>query len=572
MTVRDVETPVLVVGGGPVGLAASICLSRLGVRSLLVEQHATTTTHPKATVVNARTFELFRQWGIEQAVRAGGLPPERSRYIVWATSLAGYELGRLDLAAGGSGDKPASRSGHALGPASTGICPQDVYEPILRAEAERSTLADVRFSTRLVDFTAAADGVTAVVRDTRSGHDCRVRAEYLLACDGAASAVRERLGIAMLGPDDIGSILNVYFHADLSRFVAGREGPLYWIVNGDVAGVFIALDNAGRWLFNAPFRLAEGESVARFTADDCRAKVRRAVGDRSLAVDVRSIDPWVMRSQVAARYRAGRVFLAGDAAHRFPPTGGFGMNTGVQDAHNLAWKLAGVLQGWAAPALLDTYEAERRPVGQFNADQSLKNARKMPSPSARPVDGSSPLAIIEQDSPEGAAVRQRVAAGIGGTREHFSATGQAKGFAYASAAITPDATAVEEGRSTVEEYVPSARPGSIAPYFAVRVEGRAASMLELFGERFVLLTGPRGEASRGGLASDGAPPLRTYAVGVDVVPDGGTVSEWCALYGLEEDGAVLVRPDGHVAWRRRSLARDPGAVLDEAIGRAVGRV
>ncbi|MGH7786376.1 MAG: FAD-dependent monooxygenase, partial [Candidatus Binatia bacterium] len=456
----DIDVPVLIVGGGPVGLAASICLSQLGVPSLLVEQHATTTDHPKATVVNTRTFELFRQWGIEAEVKAGGLPLDKSQFIVWATSLTGYELGRLDLAAG-TGSDDATRSLRQLGrlsPTLTSICPQDVYEPILRRRAESGAGAAVRFSTQLVDFDATLDGVTAVVRSVGDGREQQVAAQYLIACDGGASGIRDRLGIPMVGPDRIGHLLNIYFHADLTPFITGREGALYWILNADLAGVFIALNNRDRWLLNTPFN--PDEPLERFTPEVCRALVRRAVGAPELAVDVRSIDPWILRSQVAAQYRAGRVFLAGDAAHRFPPTGGFGMNTGVQDVHNLAWKLAAVLQGWAPPALLDTYEAERRAVGQFNADQSLKNSRRMPAPGGGHEPGS-PLSMIEEDSPAGEGVRAMIAAGIGGTREHFSAMGQAKGFAYESAAIVPDGS--DDGaESTIETYVPTARPGSLA--------------------------------------------------------------------------------------------------------------
>jgi len=560
-----VDVPVLIVGGGPAGLAASICLSGHGVRSLLVEQHATTTTHPKATVVNTRTFELFRQWGIEAEVRAGGLPPERTRFIVWATTLTGFELGRLDLAAG-EGETIIPARAPKTSPSFTGICPQDVYEPILRRRAEREPTADVRFATRLVSFTQDAGGVEAVIRREPDGDETRVRAQWLLACDGAASPVRERLGIPMLGPDAIGNLLNVYFHADLTAYVRGREGALYWIVNGDLPGVFIALDNRRRWLFNTPFRLDDGETLADFTPARCAAMIHRAVGDASLAVDVRSIDPWVMRSQVAERYRRGRVFLLGDAAHRFPPTGGFGMNTGVQDAHNLAWKLAGVLEGWAGAGLLDTYECERRPVGQSNADQSFKNARDMPSP-VRPGSGeANPLAAIEDDSPAGQALRDAVAAGIAGTREHFSAQGQAKGFAYESAAIVPDGSAASA--SSVEQYVPSARPGSQAPHCWVGER----SLLDLFGPRFALLTGPAGEAWRAPASASGL-PLDVYVVGRDLVPAGIDTAgvDWCALYGVEADGAVLVRPDGHVAWRARSRDAEADRRLADACARAVGR-
>ncbi len=565
----DLRVPVLIAGGGPAGLAASICLSRLGVPSLLVEQHATTTDHPKATVVNLRTFELFRQWGVEDDVRAGGLAPERSRFIVWATSLTGFELGRLDLLArSGTDGADALRSAGAHSPSITGICPQDVYEPILRRAAEASPIATLRFDTRLVSFDVGPDGVEAVIRSLADERGDRVRARYLLACDGGASEVRERLGIAMIGPDNIGSILNVYFHADLGPYVEGREGPLYWIVNADRPGVFIALDNARRWLFNTPFRLAPGETVDRFTPDVCRAMVRRAAGDPALVVDVRSVDPWIMRSQVAERYRDGPVFLVGDAAHRFPPTGGFGMNTGVQDAHNLAWKIAGVLRGWASPAVLDTYESERRPVGQSNADQSYKNGRHMPAPGGG--DGPSPLAVIEDDSPEGESMRQLVAAGIGRTREHFSAQGQAKGFVYESPIILLDGAACDE-RSTVERYVPSARPGSLAPHAWLRSDGRPRSLLDLFGAGFVLLAGPRGGPWRAAAADCGLRPLTVHVVGDDVSLDDPDPAAWGALYGVEEDGAVLVRPDGHVAWRAPALPARPDLALRTACDRAVGR-
>lgn len=562
----------LIVGGGPVGLAASICLSQHGVRSLLVEQQPTTTIHPKATVVNTRTFELFRHWGIEAAVRDGGLPPERSQFVVWATSLCGYELGRLDLLDGTAtnGDDamtPTRRHFDRLSPTFTGICPQDVYEPILRRRAVAAPTADVRFATRLLEFSSDQTGVTARL-GTADGDQMCVRADYLIACDGAASSIREGLGIAMTGPDDIGQLLNVYFHADLTPFIAGREGPLYWILNADVAGVFIALDNRTRWLFNTPFRLAPGEAIERFTPAMCAALVRRAVGRADLAVEVRSIDPWIMRSQVAERYRAGRVFLAGDAAHRFPPTGGFGMNTGVQDAHNLAWKLAAVLQGWASSQLLDTYEAERKPVAQANADQSLKNSRRMPAPPTGGTEPSSPLSMIEDDSPEGAGVRAMIAAGIGQTREHFSAMGQAKGFVYESAVISADGTLVDTTRSSVETYIPTACPGSVAPHAWVVVGGARRSLLDLYGDGFVLLTGPAA-AWDSAAAKVRDLPLQVYAAGRELHFESSTAWE---LYGLADDGAALIRPDGHVAWRCQRAPSDPVAALRVACARAVGQV
>ena len=324
------------------------------MRSLLVEQHATTTTHPKATVVNTRTFELFRQWGVEDKVRAGGLPMDKSRFIVWATSLTGYELGRLDLAASGGskqGDPTAAmREMGKSSPTFTSICPQDVYEPILRDAAEAAPAGDVRFHTKLESFDADGDGVRAVIRSLDDGREHTVRAEYLLACDGAASPISRAARQCLCSVRTTSAASST---STARRFDAAHQRAKARSIGFSTpiaAGVFIALNNRDRWLFNTPFRLADGQSMAMFTPDHCARLVRRAVGDAGIALrSSRSI--LVMRSQVAERYQVGRIFLLGDAAHRFSPTGGFGMNTGVQDAHNLAWKIAGVLQGWASATL-----------------------------------------------------------------------------------------------------------------------------------------------------------------------------------------------------------------------------
>ncbi|MCB0972403.1 MAG: FAD-dependent monooxygenase, partial [Acidimicrobiales bacterium] len=366
----DDQIPVLIIGGGPTGLAASIELSRHGVRSVLAERHPTTTDHPRAHVVGTRTMELFRQWGIADAVIGEALPIDQAGGIAWVTSLAGERLGRIDLA--GDPERLAARLDAS--PIFTVSCAQDRIEPLL-AERARSlgegVGSELAFSTRATVVDDGPDGAT-VRLDGPDGTEI-VRARYVVAADGASSPTRAQLGIEMAGHGTLGHHINTYLTADLSPWVGERGAVLHWVVDREVSGVFIALDGKERWLFNCSYDPAV-ESADTYTPERCASIVRRAVGDPSVALEVRSIRPWAMDADVAVRYREGSVLLAGDAAHTFPPTGGLGMNTGIQDAHNLAWKLAWVLEGRAGADLVDTYEAERRPVALANTDYSVVNA------------------------------------------------------------------------------------------------------------------------------------------------------------------------------------------------------
>jgi hypothetical protein len=291
---------------------------------------------------------------------------------------------------------------------------------------------------------------------------------------------------------------------------------------------------ADLWLYMAPFNPEQGEQVEDFTAERCAKLVRSAIGAHALDVEVLSALPWEGSSAVAERFRDGRTFLAGDAAHLIPPTGGQAMNVGIQDVHNLAWKLAGHLAGWAGPGLLDTYALERRPFAQAVMDDASRNV-----------------------------------GGHGQRQEHFSNRGRVLGVSYESPAVVPDGTEPPQVANPVIDYLPTARPGSRAPHLWLRRNGTRISTLDLYDTSFVLLTGRTGQTWKPAAAlaaGQVGAPVCCYSIG----PDSDLIdpqTEWPSLYGIEPDGAVLVRPDGHVAWRTQSVSGDPGSDLVSVLRR-----
>ncbi len=506
--------PVLIVGGGPVGLSTALALSRFGVRSLLVERHPATSIHPKARGINVRTMELFRQWEIEPAVRAAGLPAEQLQFMRAAT------LTSRDFSRSRSDWTPETLQ--AISPTSGVLCSQDVLEPVLLNRVRHMGLAQIEFGTQLTRFQQHARGVTATLTDGATGEQRIVQAAYVVAADGAASGARDSLDIAMVGPELAYSV-SILFRADLATTVADRASAVYFVANPDISGVFMAVNNQDRWLFGTRYRPALGERAEDFTAARCTDLVRKAVGLADLPVQIESILPWTAAARVAQQFRGGRVFLAGDAAHQMTPMGAFGMNTGIQDGHNLAWKLAGVLGGWAGADLLNTYQAERQPVAIMTVEQSRKLWE-----SGGPDNVDSNLAVV-------------------------------LGFAYQSTAVVLD------GQAPLDEVdsMRAARLGARAPHVWLFRRGRRISTLDLFGSSFVLLAGPSGRAwceAAERVSRQLAVPLQALVVGAssDLADPAGT---WCETYGVSEAGAVLVRPDGHVAWRQADQADAPQAEL-----------
>jgi 2,4-dichlorophenol 6-monooxygenase len=555
-----VDVPVLVVGGGPVGMMASILLARQGVASRVVERRAGPHRAPQAHVVNPRTLEICRAVGIDvDRLRGLATPRADGSQVVWMTSLAGEELGRL----------PYERQGDdCLVDTPTPLLnlSQHLFEPVLLERLRAEPLAAIAYGHQCQGLRADADGVTADVEDLTSGERHEVRSRYVIAADGAGSRIRRALGIEMVGPDRLQTFVMIHFEADLRALVRTRPAILYWTVDPECAGAFVAHDIDRTWVFMHPYD-PESQPVETFDERTCAAIVRRAIG-RDVPLAVRDVSPWTMTAQVADRYRAGRVFLAGDAAHRFPPSGGLGMNTGIQDVDNLAWKLRLVLDGAAGDRLLDTYEIERRPVARENADHSMQNAFRMLEvfealgvPIELGADRAAARARMRETLADDAG-RARVRAAIEHQRDHFDTRGLQLGFAYEDGALVPDGSPAPCVANRACDYVPSTRPGAHLPHAWVARAGERISTLDLVAhDRFTLIAGPA--AAR---AIDD-PTVHTLVAGRDFGdPDG----RWAALAEMGDDGALLVRPDRHVAWRA-SGAMASTERLASALARIVAR-
>jgi hypothetical protein len=362
----------------------------------------------------------------------------------------------------------------------------------------------------------------------------------------------------MVGIPPIATLVGIHFEADLTPWIGERPGLLYFLMNSQATGIVIALDGRQRWVYHR-MQFEDGLS------DDAAVEAARlATGVSDVPLTVKSVRPWTMTAEVAERFRVGRVFLAGDAAHRFPPTGGFGLNTGVQDVHNLAWKLALVVTGRAPAALLDTYETERKPVAQSNTDWSVRNFLE----GGTAVGPGNVMATMQLETP-GADVPRILAQlrrDIDAERDHFDALGQDLGFVYEAGAVIADGSALPPVVDRAAEYVPNARPGSRAPHVWLARGGERLSTLDLFGRDFVLLVPAEGGdwSALGALSSPVPVVTRRIGTGGDYQDPEGV---WRARYGIAGNGAVLVRPDGHVAWRAQERPVDPAAEIARVVTR-----
>ncbi|MET7368871.1 FAD-dependent monooxygenase [Streptomyces sp. NPDC005566] len=532
----DLRVPVLIVGGSLVGLSASLFLSRLGVRHLLVEKHANTSTHPRGRGNNVRTMELFRTAGAEQLIRDAASVLEDNHGILQAGSLTGDDQEWLfkEIDPGG-GLARFSPSGWCL-------CSQNDLEPVLVTHA-RDQGSELRFSSELLTFEQDPDGVTAVVKDRETGEHTTVRADYLVAADGPRSPIREQLRIGQSGPGDLFHNVSITFRSrQLASVVGDRRFIVCYLTNPEADGALLPVDNEEQWVFHAPWQPDRGETLEDFSDERCAEHIRKAVGAPGLDVEITGKAPWHAAERVAERYGSGRVFLAGDSAHEMSPTGAFGSNTGIQDAHNLAWKLAAVISGEAGPGLLGTYEAERLPVAKATSARA----------SARSGEHSHPGYA---GSP-----------GPTGGRKGGMLT-VALGYRYLRGAVLgtdTDLPVVPEGMGLTGE------PGTRAPHLWVVRGGARLSTLDLYEQSFVLLCDaayPEWRAAAVRAAERLKVRLEAFTIGS--VPgaalEPANEADWSAAHGTSPEGAVLVRPDGFVAWRSEGGVADPEATLYEVL-------
>ncbi|MFE9307622.1 FAD-dependent oxidoreductase [Streptomyces sp. NPDC006706] len=536
----DHRVPVLIVGGSLVGLSTSLFLGRHGVPHMLVERHSGTSIHPRGRGNNVRTMELFRVAGVEPDIRTAASLLADNHGILQTPTLAG-EAGEW-LFKHIDPDGGLAR----FSPTSWCLCSQNDLEPELLRGA-RKLGGDLRYSHEMESFEQDGEGVTAVVRDRGTDERYTVRADYLVAADGPRSPVRRRLGIGHSGPGDLFANVSVTFRSKLLAEVVGERRFICCYLTGpDADGALLPVDNKEHWVFHAPWHPERGERLEEFTEDRIQRHIRRAIGAPDLDVEITGKASWRAAERVADRYSAGRVFLAGDSAHEMSPTGAFGSNTGIQDAHNLVWKLAAVLGGWAGPGLLETYDTERRPVATATSARA----------SARSVEHSHP----------GFAP----APGIGGGRRG-GILNVVLGYRYPRGAVVgadPDQEVVPEAMRLTGE------PGSRAPHLWLRRGGERISTLDLYERSLVLLSDAQSTAGWHTAAlrlaeSDGV-RLDSYRVGAELTYDphgdaDGAAPDWARAHGTTADGAVLVRPDGFVAWRAAAAAPDPEATLRQVV-------
>ena len=531
---NEAETPVLIVGGSLVGLSAAVFLGARGVPCLVVERHRGTAIHPRAALVNQRTMETYRAVGIEPAIEEAAAPrvrPERGDRL---GGKPGRQGARLVL--------PQHQRGRRRPqPVRTDLHHADRARAVLLAKASEVG-ARVEYAAETLSLDHSDDGVVATIRPRDGGEDWTVRARYAIAADGAHSPSRERLGIPMLGHGSFSDSITIYFRADVQPLLGDRNLSVIYVFNPRLVGFFrFSIDGqAGFLVVNAIVDEQGNRSTAigeDMSEDTCVGYVRTSLGAPDLPVQIENVQRWSATADWAERFSDGRIVLAGDSVHVMPPTGGFGGNTGVQDAYDLAWKLAAVLDGTAGPGLLDTYDTERRPVGSFTVEQAYTRYVLRLDPSLGKDDL---MPIVDEAAVE-------------------------LGYRQLSGAVRVEDG--DDGALWEDPREPTARPGMRAPHLPVDRDGRSSSVIDLFGGGFVLLAGPDGsgwEQAAGRLDV----PVTTYRAGADFADGSGGFED---LYGIGREGAALVRPDGFVAWRTQGGPESEGDALAGALDAALAR-
>ena len=498
------EIDALIVGAGPVGISAAMLLHKMGHSVRIIERREGPQRAPAAHVINARTFEVWRQIGVNvDHLRSLAQDPQAAGQVHWVTKLGGTVLGSL----------PYERQGDEMlanTPTPLRNLAQHILEPVLVDELSSMGIT-VEYSTKWLSMVQEDEKVISTV--SHDGNDEVIVAKYLLGCDGASSAVRQASGITMEGPDNLQSFAMIHFTADLSSLTRECPGVLYWLCDQGMGGTLISHGGDNEWVYMHP---VDANFVIDQSPDDFESMIRSVLIEAPVDIKILKTSSWTMTSQIADRYRDGRVFLVGDAAHRFPPSGGMGLNSGVQDAHNLAWKLHAVITDTADDTLLDTYDPERRPVAQRNAQASLENAFKM----------------IEVFEALGQPDQTNLSQAINNQQTHFDMFGLQMGFRYElEGSTTPIPPLSDE---VIRNYSPSVEPGGRLPHGWLLRNGKTISSLDLIDlTQATVIVGPSAQVRQNGLQ-----------VGRDFEDPNAW---WSKVLGLPDDACLTIRPDQHIS-------------------------
>lgn len=575
---REITVPVLIVGGGGAGMTSSILLSDLGIRSLLVERRPDTSELPKAHILNQPTMEILCRAGVAGDVYQRSTPIDNMSRVEWRTSLTGAtplhgrEIGAIDSWGGGR----LLDEYVAASPCLNTNLPQLRLEPILRRHAEERAPDAVRFGHEVTGLTQDADRVRATIVDHDSGEEYVVVAQYMLGAD-AGRTVNAAIGVAMEGERDLADMVSTHFSADLSPWIEDDRIIIHCFINPDGAGsigsgVLVKMGperwdrHSEEWVFHCAVL---PNDPSQFDTDTMLLRLRNALGIPDFDPTIHKVSHWRVEGVLADRYREGRVFILGDAAHRHPPTTGLGLNTAIQDAANLAWKLALVLRGQAPARLLETYEAERRAAGAQAVHRAMTtfmlhaniDAAIGLHPEQSVDEGWTAITGLYEQSPAGEERRAAVAAAIANETNEFSAHGVELGPVYVQGAIAGDDAPLQQLDDPVHDYQATTRPGHRVPHAWLERDGSdPTSTLDLPGSgRFVLITGSDDEGWQQAAAG--------LDLDVQVARIGGTggwrdrTGAWAAQREVDDSGAVLVRPDGRVAWRAMTAPDDHSGAL-----------
>jgi 2,4-dichlorophenol 6-monooxygenase len=586
-----IEVPVLIVGGGGCGLSSSIFLSNLGVEHLLVERHPSTSNLPKAHYLNQHTMEIFRQHGVAERIYEVAAPLKNFGKIQWKTSLGGDRpmdrqlIHEMDAFGGGS----TSAQYELDGPSPASNYPQLRLEPLLREEAEKRAPGQIRFNHEVTAWKQLESGgteVTVLNRETQDSHTLKAR--YVIAADGGKT-FGPAFNVQMAGPTTMVDMVSTHFSADLSEYV-DDETLITWFLNPEGesswgSGALVKMGptwdrHSEEWQVHFAFHPDDPE---RFNEDGIVPRLQKLLKLPNLDIRVHKVNHWILDRIVAQQWRYGDVFLAGDAAHRQPPTTGLGLSTGIQDAHNLAWKLAAVLSGKASDSLLETYQTERLQVSTEGADAALlaftnhtmidAGIGLMPG---APVEAN--IAAFEalfSDTRVGRALRSRVRVAIGTQRCEFQLHDVEIGMTYEQGALVADGSGPAPRSDDGLVYTPTTQPGRRLPHAWLEVGAQKESTHDLVGDdlAFLLITGPDGapwmDASAQASAAAGI-NVQAVAIGGREAKD--SEGRWAEICQIESDGAILVRPDNHIAWRSMGMPSDPSEALTRALKSVLGKL